>query len=53
MHDYTVTSGFLIMKTFARMCREYLAILKRRPDLVDKGGYSVPCRDIAPDRMPK
>ncbi len=54
MHDYSVTSGFLIEKTFARMCREFLVELKHfRPDLVNKGLYSWPRTDIPPEEMPK
>jgi hypothetical protein len=53
MHNYAVTSGFLIMKTFARMCREYLVILEYRTDLVGKGGYSAPRSDIPPEEMLK
>lgn len=54
MHECTITSGFLIEKTFARMCREYLDARKRfQPHLLNKGGYSTPRTDIPPERMPK
>jgi hypothetical protein len=54
MDERTVTSGFLIVKTFARMRRELLAGIERhRPDLLDKGGYSVPRGNIPVEQMPK
>ena len=54
MDECTVTSGFLIEKTFARMCRECLAgIAYARPHLLNKGGYSVPRRDVPPEQMAK
>ncbi|MBN1362336.1 MAG: hypothetical protein JW993_17205 [Sedimentisphaerales bacterium] len=54
MYDHTVTSGFLIEKTFARMCREFLNRLKHfRPDLVNKSFYSWPRTDVPPEQMPK
>lgn len=52
MHECTVTSGFLIEKTFTRICREFLATQERQgPDCVNKGGYSTPRTDIPADRM--
>jgi hypothetical protein len=54
MDECTVTSGFLIEKTFARMCRECLAGIERGwPHLLDKGGYSTPHSDVRPEQMPK
>jgi hypothetical protein len=54
MYDYTITSGFLIEKTFARMCREYLTSLAHGwPHLLGKRGYSVPRRNVPPEQMPK
>jgi hypothetical protein len=54
MYDYTVTSGFLIEKTFARMCREFLPKLEHlRPDLLNKGSYSRPRTDVPPGQMEK
>lgn len=54
MDEPTVTSGFLIEKTFARMCREYLAGIKYGcPHLLNKGGYSTPRSDVRPEQMPK
>ncbi len=53
MKECTVTSGFLIEKSFGRMCREYLGMLEFRTDLMGRGGYSQPSREISPDEMPK
>jgi hypothetical protein len=54
MDEDIVTSGFLIEKTFGRMCRDYLAEMEQlRPDLEGKGGYSTPRRAVAPEEMPK
>lgn len=54
MDECTVTSGFLIEKTFVRMCREFLAGIECGwPHRLDKGGYSVPRRDVPPEQMPK
>ena len=54
MNDYTIKSGFLVEKTFARMCFEHRARLARGwPHLLDKHGYSVPCENVSPDEMPK
>jgi hypothetical protein len=54
MGEYSGTSGYLIEKTFARMCREFLADLERwKPDRLNKGGYSTPRTDVPPERMPK
>jgi len=47
-----VTSGYLIEKTFARMCREFLAEQERyRPHLLNTGGYSTPRTDTPADQM--
>jgi len=54
MDECAVTSGFLIEKTFARMCRECLAGIEYGwPHLLNKGGYSVPRRDVPPEQMAK
>ena len=54
MCECTVTSGFLIEKTFARMCRELLTgIEENRPHLLNKGGYSLPRGDVPVERMAK
>ena len=54
MHVYNITSGFLIVKTFARMCREYLASLAHGwPHLLGRRGYSVPRRSVPPEQMPR
>ena len=54
MDECTVTSGFLVEKTFARMCRECLARIERGwPHLLDRSVYSAPRRDVAPEQMPK
>lgn len=54
MLDYTTTSGYLIEKTFARMCREYLTILtEHRPRSLNKGWYSTPRTDVPPEQMAK
>ncbi len=52
MYDCIVTSGYLIEKTFARVCREFLAEQERyQPHLLNTGGYSTPRTDIPVDRM--
>jgi hypothetical protein len=54
MYDHPVTSGFLIEKTFGRMCREYLAAIERRsPHLLNRGVFSIPHTDVPPEQMPK
>ena len=54
MHNYTVTSGYLIEKTFGRMYREYVDWLtRRRPDRLNKRGYAWPYAGICPDQMAK
>ena len=54
MDRCTATSGFLIEKTFTRMCREFLTTRERcRPYLLNKGRYSTPRTDVPPEQMPK
>jgi len=54
MAEDTTTSGFLIEKTFARMYREFLAAERQfRPHRLDRGGYSTPRTDVAPEQVPK
>jgi hypothetical protein len=54
LYDDSVTSGFLIEKTFARVCREYLAWLAQiRSHRLNKGYYSTPRTDVPPEQMPK
>lgn len=54
MTERMATSGYLIEKTFARMCREYLsALAKWRPTQVNAGGYSTPRTDVPPEQMTK
>lgn len=54
MPDYTATSGYLIEKTFARMCREYLTALKEhRSKRLNRGWYSTPRTDVPPEQMAK
>ena len=45
VEEHVGTSGFLVVKTFERMCREYLALVPRyRPHILNRGGYSSPQR---------
>lgn len=54
MDECTVTSGFLIEKTFARMCHECLVGIEwGMPHLLDKVRYSAPRRDVSPEQMAK
>ena len=54
MDEPAVTSGFLIEKTFARTCREFLAVEERvEPHLMNTGGYSTPRTDVPPEQMPR
>jgi hypothetical protein len=54
MNDSVVTSGYLIEKTFARVCHEFLAMLRQsRPHLVDKKVYAAPYGDVAAEQMSK
>jgi hypothetical protein len=54
MPERTVTSGYLIEKTFARMCREHLSALARRGQKqVNTGPYSTPRTDFPSERMTK
>lgn len=54
MNDDLCTSGFLLVKTFERMRREYLdRMTKRWPLLVDKAGFSIPRTDVSVEEMPR
>ena len=54
MSECTVRSGYLIEKTFARMCREFLAECERyRPHRLNRGHYSTPRTDVPPEQMPR
>ncbi len=54
MYEHTLTSGFFIEKTFARMCREFLAGSRLfEPHLLNIGAYSTPRTDVPPEQMTK
>jgi hypothetical protein len=54
MRVSSVTSGYVIEMTFARVCREFLASYERyAPHLLNWGGYSTPRTGVPCEQMPK
>jgi len=54
VYDGTVTSGFLLVKTFERMCREYLGEFAYRwPQSQSQNRFAIPRRDVPLEEMPK